>query len=78
MTPTEDARHFADQAEENRLHISVEDATVLDSFAAAVDAAYSTIREIDTADFEPAAIFIPTPSGEGAAQQRKNPGRASD
>ena len=75
MTPTDDARQFADQAEENRLHISVDDAAALDGFTAAVDAAYSTIREIDTAGFEPAAIFVPTPSGEGTAQHRENPGR---
>jgi hypothetical protein len=78
MSANKDARQFASQAEENQLHISVDDAAALDSFVAAVDAAYSTIREIDTADFEPATIFVPTPSGGPAALGRKNNPRMSD
>ena len=78
MKPTTGARHFAGQARENRLHISVDDAAALGSFAAAVDAAYSTIREIDATGFEPAAILVPTPSGDGAATPSKKPGRETD
>ena len=78
MKPTANARHFADQARENRLHISVDDVVALDSFATAMGAAYSTIREIDATGFEPAAIFVPTPSGDGAATRSKKPGRETD
>lgn len=63
MTPADDARQFAERAHENRLQISADDAAAIGAFAAAVEAAYSTIREIDAAGFEPAAIFVPTTSG---------------
>ncbi len=63
MTPTNDAQQFADRADENRLQISADDATVIDGLGAVMEEAYLTIREIDTAGFEPAAIFVPTASG---------------
>ncbi len=78
MSTNKDARRFASQAEENQLQISVDDATAIDSFVAAGDAAYSAIREIDTAGFEPATIFVPTPSGGPAAPGRKSNPRKSD
>ncbi len=85
MTPTNDAQQFAERAHENRLQISVDDATVIDGLRAAVEAAFSTIREIDTAGFEPAAIFVPTASGVRTGsgvrtafdQRRRHAGRES-
>lgn len=62
MTPSNDPGQFAERAHENRLQISVDDAAALEGFRAAVEAAISTVREIDTAGFEPAAIFVPTGS----------------
>ena len=65
MATSNDAQQFDERAQENRLHISVSDATEIGGFAEAVAAAISTIREIDTTGFEAAAIFVPTPSGGG-------------
>ena len=82
MTTSNDAQQFADRAQENRLHISIGDAAVLGSFSAAVEVAISTIREIDTTGFEPAAVFVPTPSGGNTTRASVNPqepaGRESD
>lgn len=66
MTPSIDPQEFVERAHENRLEISIEDAAALGSFAADVASTYSAIREIDTAGFEPAAIFVPTPSKRGS------------
>ncbi|MBT4126097.1 MAG: hypothetical protein HOJ22_09545 [Chloroflexi bacterium] len=66
MPTTNDPQHFVDQAKQNGLVISVTDAEDLDGFLPAVDGAYAAIREIDTAGFEPAAIFVPTPSKKEA------------
>ena len=63
MTPTDDAQQFAERADKNRLHISVDDAAASNGFRAAAETAYSTVRDIDTEGFEPAAIFVPTTSG---------------
>jgi len=62
MTPSLDPQEFSERAQETGLEISVEDATELGSFSEAVEATYAAIREIDTTGFEPAAIFVPTPS----------------
>jgi hypothetical protein len=68
MTSTSDAQQFAELAGENLLHISAEHAAEIESFGSAVKAAYSTIRNINTTGFEPAAIFVPTPSGARTGQ----------
>ena len=62
MTSSEDTKEFVRRASENGLHISADHASEIGGFGAVVDAAYVTIREIDTTGFEPAAIFVPTPS----------------
>ena len=77
MTPTNDPQHFADQALDNRLRISVDDANALGGFFTAVEVAYSVIREIDSAGVEPAAIFVPTRSGNRAGTRRGDAGRES-
>jgi hypothetical protein len=63
-SPTEstDPQKFVDRAKENRLEISLADAEALIGFSPDVDRTYAAIREIDTTGFEPAAIFVPTPS----------------
>ncbi len=64
MTPTNDVQHSGDPAHkrphENMQQNSVDDDVVIDGLSAAVESAFSAIREIDSADFEPAAIFVPT------------------
>ena len=62
MEPSRDPKLFVERALENRLRISPEQAVEAESFEQMFKAAYSTIREIDTDGFEPAAIFVPTPS----------------
>ena len=82
MTTGNDGQQFAERAQENRLHISLDHAAAIEGFANAVEAAISTIREIDTTGFEPAAIFVPTPSGGRTPRASANPkapaGRESD
>ena len=82
MATSNDAHQFDERAQENRLHISTSDADEIGGFAEAVAAAISTIREIDTTGFEPAAIFVPTPSGGGTPKIFGHPqervGRDSD
>ena len=82
MATSNDAQQFDERAQENRLHISMSDAAEIGGFAAAVAAAISTIREIDTTGFEAAAIFVPTPSGGGTPKIFGHPqervGRDSD
>ncbi|MDG0867392.1 hypothetical protein [Candidatus Lucifugimonas marina] len=55
-------QEFVDRAKENNLSITAEDAAGLGVFADNVSSTYEAIREIDTTGFEPAAIFVPTPS----------------
>jgi hypothetical protein len=62
MSQENKPQEFRERARKNRLEISVSDADHVELLLADVAAAYSTIREIDTAGFEPAAIFVPTPS----------------
>jgi hypothetical protein len=62
MPPASTPEQFSDRANEHGLVISSEDAADIGGFGSIVDAAYATIREIDTSGFEPAAIFVPTPS----------------
>jgi hypothetical protein len=62
MSSTDQHEEFVERAHENRLKISRSHAEEIGSFSESVTAAYSTIREIDTTGFEPAAIFVPTPS----------------
>ncbi len=71
MPSKSDAQQFADRARENQLEISVAQAGEFGGFGEAVKAAISTIREIDSAGFEPAAIFVPTRSGMGYSSDRK-------
>ncbi len=75
MTPANDAQHFAGQARENRLQISPVHAAEVVAFGAVLEAAYLTIREIDTAGFEPAAVFVPAASGVRSGQRRGHAGR---
>ena len=62
MTRQNTAKKFSEQAEKNRLKISVKDAEEIGEYGTVVTAAYSAIRKRDTSDFEPAAVFVPTPS----------------
>jgi hypothetical protein len=62
MSSTSNSQHFSDQARKNRLVVSPHDAEVAAGMMAETDDIYATIREIDTTGFEPAAIFVPTPS----------------
>ncbi len=62
MSETYDPQKFVDRAKENSLEISLADAEDLGEFSTAVDGTYAAISEIDTTGFEPAAIFVPTPS----------------
>lgn len=62
MNPFDDPQHFSDRAQELQLEISSEDARNIGGVGADVARTYAAIREIDTTGFEPAAIFVPTPS----------------
>ena len=62
MNPFDDPQHFSDRAQEHQLEISAEDARNIGSVGADVARTYAAIRQIDTTGFEPAAIFVPTPS----------------
>jgi|TARA_B100001971_G_C18180642_1_gene532561 hypothetical protein len=62
MTRQNKAKKFSEQAEKNRLKISVKDAEEIGGYGTVVTAAYSVIRKRDASDFEPAAVFVPTPS----------------
>ena len=62
MTSTDTPEEFSERAGEHELEISTKDAADIGGFGVIVAAAYSTIREIDTTGFEPAEIFVPTPS----------------
>lgn len=53
---------FREQAQENRLEISFEDAERVAELMGDVEASYAVIRDIDTTGFEPTAVFVPTPS----------------
>ena len=56
------AEKFVERARENRLEISIEHAEETGVMMPDTEAGYAAIREIDTTGFEPAAIFVPTPS----------------
>ena len=62
MNPLDDPHHFSDRAQEHQLEISEEGARNIGSVGADVARTYAAIRQIDTTGFEPAAIFVPTPS----------------
>jgi hypothetical protein len=62
MTRQNKAKNFSEHAEKNRLTISVKDAGEIGGYGTVVTAAYSAIRKRDISDFEPAAVFVPTPS----------------
>ncbi|MEE8045883.1 MAG: hypothetical protein V3T49_03500 [Dehalococcoidia bacterium] len=62
MSPKNNPRKFKEQARENRLEISIEDAEMVNELMGDVEASYTVIRDIDTTGFEPAAIFVPTQS----------------
>jgi hypothetical protein len=62
MNPFDDPQDFSDRAQEHQLEISAEDARNIVSVGADVARTYASIRQIDTTGFEPAAIFVPTPS----------------
>jgi uncharacterized membrane protein len=61
-SPENSVRKFIERARENRLEISIEHAEEVDVMLSDTEAGYAAIREIDTTGFEPAAIFVPTPS----------------
>ncbi|MBT3994489.1 MAG: hypothetical protein HOF01_01710 [Chloroflexi bacterium] len=62
MKPSDNPQHFSDRAQEHQLVISAEDAANIGEVGASVASTYAAIRQIDTTGFEPAAIFVPTPS----------------
>jgi len=62
MNPSDNPQHFYDRAQEHQLVISTEDAANIGEVGSSVTSTYAAIREIDTTGFEPAAIFVPTPS----------------
>jgi hypothetical protein len=62
MNLFDDPQHFSDRAQEHQHEISAEDARNIGSVGADVARTYASIRQIDTTGFEPAAIFVPTPS----------------
>lgn len=62
MNPSDNLQHFYDHAQEHLLVISTEDAANIGEVGSSVTSTYAAIREIDTTGFEPAAIFVPTPS----------------
>ncbi len=62
MSPKSNPHNFKEQARENRLEISIEDAELVNELMGDVEASYAVIRDIDTTGFEPAAIFVPTQS----------------
>ncbi len=62
MNPFDNPQHFSDRAQELQLEISSEDSRNIGGVGADVARTYAAIREIDTTGFEPAAIFVPTPS----------------
>jgi hypothetical protein len=61
MPSTSNSQQFSDQARDNRLEISAQDAEIVAGMVADTEDIYAAIREIDTSGFEPAAIFVPTP-----------------
>ena len=62
MPSTSNSQQFSEQARDNRLVISAQDAEIVAGMMADTEDIYATIREIDTTGFEPAAVFVPTPS----------------
>lgn len=62
MSTKNNPSQFREQARENRLEISLEDAERVAELMGEVEASYATIRGINTTGFEPTAIFVPTPS----------------
>jgi hypothetical protein len=55
-------KQISEQARDNQLVISSDDAAAITEMMVEVAAVYSTIREIDTTGFEAAGTFVPTPS----------------
>ena len=53
---------MSEQARDNQLVISSDDAAAVTEMMVDVAATYSIIREIDTTGFEAAGTFVPTPS----------------
>ncbi len=62
LAPSDSPQDFVDRAAEKGLEISLADAEAIGSVASDVAGTYAVIRDIDTNGFEPAAIFVPTPS----------------
>ena len=60
--PANSPEKISEQARDNRLAISPDDATAVAELMADVAATCSIIREIDTTGFEAAGTFVPTPS----------------
>ena len=60
--PASNPKQFSEQARDNQLVISSDDAETVTELMADVAETYSIIREIDTTGFEAAGTFVPTPS----------------
>ena len=60
--PANNPKQISEQARDNRLVISSDDAAAVTEMMVDVAATYSIIREIDTTGFEAAGTFVPTPS----------------
>jgi len=62
LPPTNKQQQFSNEIREHDLTISANDDEEADMLRKEVDQVYLVIRSIDTAGFEPASIFLPTPS----------------
>jgi len=62
LPPTNKQQQFSNEAREHDLTISVDDDEEAHMLKKEVDQIYLVLRSIDTTGFEPASIFLPTPS----------------
>jgi hypothetical protein len=62
LPPTNKQQQFSNEAREHDLTISVDEDEEVHILKKEVAQVYLVIRSIDTTGFEPASIFVPTPS----------------
>ncbi|MEC9292795.1 MAG: hypothetical protein VYC65_00750 [Chloroflexota bacterium] len=62
MPSTNKQQQFSNEATRHDLTDSIDDVDEMHAFKKEVENTYAVIRSIDTTGFEPASIFMPTPS----------------